>query len=354
MIAARSQSWEAALQVLHGISTIDEIDEFGAGVLEHLDVLVPSDLASFNEVDPVAGRASVIGRPWSISADQLEVWEQWSHQNPALMHMLRTGDGSARRLSDFLSADELHELELYSHVYGPLGVEFQVAVGLPAPQPVVLGIALNRFHRDFTDHEVVLLNALRPHLVQAYRRVQLLSERHRLLERITGTLHDEGRTFLVIGAPPGDLAATLLSSHFGGASAHLPPPVQQWLDEEQAALASGHPERLSQPMVSYRHGRRLTIRFIPGGSGPNLLWLHEQESEHDATPLRRLGLTERQAQVLWLLTKGISTKEIAQELDLSVGTVKKHLEHVYRKLGVSTGTAAVAQAFDALTATPGE
>lgn len=33
---------------------------------------------------------------------------------------------------------------------------------------------------------------------------------------------------------------------------------------------------------------------------------------------------------------------------LSAGTVKKHLEHVYRKLGVSNATSAVAQAYNHL------
>ena len=342
------------MKVIHAVSMIDDIDEFGVRVLEEIDCLVTSDLASFNEVDPLAGRATAVARPSVITPTDLDAWQHWSHQNPSLMHMLRTGDGSARRLSDFLTRDELHRLELYVHVYGPLGVEFQVAVGLPTPQPVVLGIALNRHKTDFTDQEVALLDALRPHLVQAYRRVQLLSERRRVLDALAEALEDEGRAFHVVGAPLTDLAGTLLSSYFDETATALPASVQSWVAEEQAAFARGRPDRLREPLVAYREGRRLTVRFIPGGRGPDLLWLDERTSERDAKPLKRLGLSERQAEVLWHLTKGASTKEIAQQLQLSVGTIKKHLEHVYRKLGVSTGTAAVAQAFDALDAMPGK
>ena len=351
MDVALSQSWDGALSALHAVATIDDIDEFGPRVLEEVDRLIGSDLASFNEVDPVAGRAAVASWPISIAAAQVDAWERWSHQNPSLLHMLRRGDGSACRISDFLSRDELHALELYVHVFKPLGVEYQVAVGLPAPQPVVVGIALNRLTSDFTDDEVALLNVLRPHLVQAYRRVQLLDERRRVLESVAGVLHDEGRAFHVVGTPLTDPAESLLAPYFAESSTEIPALVQSWLDDERAALVAGRPERLGQPLVCLRDGRRLTIRYIPGGRGPDLLWLDERVSESDATPLRRLGLTSRQAEVLWLLTKGLSTKSIASELNLSVGTAKKHLEHVYRKLGVSTGTAAVAQAFDALAVT---
>ena len=79
--------------------------------------------------------------------------------------MMNTGDGSARRLSDFLTGEELHLLELYtSFMYGPLGVESQVVVGLPAPGPSVVGIALNRAGSDFINEELKLLDALRPYL----------------------------------------------------------------------------------------------------------------------------------------------------------------------------------------------
>jgi DNA-binding CsgD family transcriptional regulator len=105
---------------------------------------------------------------------------------------------------------------------------------------------------------------------------------------------------------------------------------------------------LRQPLVSNRAGHRLIVRFVPGGHQPDLLWLIESPAERDATPLQRLGLSKREAEVLWLLTKGNSTSEIARALSISTGTAKKHLEHVYRKLGVSSATAAVSQAFDAL------
>jgi DNA-binding NarL/FixJ family response regulator len=53
-------------------------------------------------------------------------------------------------------------------------------------------------------------------------------------------------------------------------------------------------------------------------------------------------LTPRQAEVLRLLELGRSTKQIAQELHLSTETVKNHVRHLLRALGVNTRLEAVA------------
>jgi DNA-binding NarL/FixJ family response regulator len=57
-----------------------------------------------------------------------------------------------------------------------------------------------------------------------------------------------------------------------------------------------------------------------------------------------LGLSRRQSEVLRLLTDGLSNHRIAEELVVGEETVKTHLRHVYRKLGVQDRTQAVALA----------
>jgi two-component system, NarL family, nitrate/nitrite response regulator NarL len=55
-------------------------------------------------------------------------------------------------------------------------------------------------------------------------------------------------------------------------------------------------------------------------------------------------LTERERQVLALLVKGQSNRNIAESLSLAEVTVKFHLHHLYEKMGVNTRTQAVAKA----------
>lgn len=51
-------------------------------------------------------------------------------------------------------------------------------------------------------------------------------------------------------------------------------------------------------------------------------------------------LTPREQDVLAYLIVGKTNREIAAELDISVGTVKTHLSSIYWKLGVSNRTEA--------------
>ena len=53
------------------------------------------------------------------------------------------------------------------------------------------------------------------------------------------------------------------------------------------------------------------------------------------------GLSERQHEVLQLLASGARNQEIADQLFLSLRTVKFHVENLYRNLGVRTRTEAV-------------
>ena len=54
-----------------------------------------------------------------------------------------------------------------------------------------------------------------------------------------------------------------------------------------------------------------------------------------------LGLTQRELEVVQLLSSGARNKEIAEQLFLSVRTVKFHLENIYRKLGTSRRAEAI-------------
>jgi two-component system nitrate/nitrite response regulator NarL len=66
----------------------------------------------------------------------------------------------------------------------------------------------------------------------------------------------------------------------------------------------------------------------------------EIRNRNDERPL----LTDREIDVLRLAADGLSAQQIARTLNISITTVRTHLQHVYGKLDVSDRAAAVAQA----------
>lgn len=78
----------------------------------------------------------------------------------------------------------------------------------------------------------------------------------------------------------------------------------------------------------------------------------EQALEEPTLPqfksLQLLGLSPREAEILAWVMRGKDNKAIAAELGIHIGTVRKHLEHIYLKLGVQSRTEAIAKALEEL------
>jgi DNA-binding NarL/FixJ family response regulator len=76
-----------------------------------------------------------------------------------------------------------------------------------------------------------------------------------------------------------------------------------------------------------------------------LIRLNAINLREDAARLQeRLGLTERESEVLLWISYGKSNADISEVLIISPRTVQKHLERIYEKLGVETRAAAAAMA----------
>jgi NarL family two-component system response regulator LiaR len=93
---------------------------------------------------------------------------------------------------------------------------------------------------------------------------------------------------------------------------------------------------LAEALVRVHQGERLVLtadgraaNHSSAGNGSARRW-----------PGQDAGLTERESEVLALITQGQRTAEIASALYLSVNSIKTHTRNVFRKIGVSTRTEA--------------
>ena len=144
----------------------------------------------------------------------------------------------------------------------------------------------------------------------------------------------------------------LLSQYFDHkTSDSLPESLQHWFKHEILSLTPNSQVPSSCfPLQIEKKGKQLLIRLIANLIGEQyLMLLEEQELRSFSIPsLELLGLTKREAEVLFWVAKDKTNAGIAKVLGCCEGTVRKHLEHIHQKLGVQTRTAAVMVALERL------
>ena len=59
----------------------------------------------------------------------------------------------------------------------------------------------------------------------------------------------------------------------------------------------------------------------------------------------RFGLTDREMDILYLLRSGAANKDIANNLQISLATVKTHMQHIFQKTGTSNRTEVLSEVF---------
>ncbi|MDQ3661942.1 MAG: LuxR C-terminal-related transcriptional regulator [Actinomycetota bacterium] len=98
-----------------------------------------------------------------------------------------------------------------------------------------------------------------------------------------------------------------------------------------------HREALRQESAAETLGREACAGRLDADAVAAVLEVSGQEVPRIERPA---GLTDREAQVVGLLARGLQTKQIARALGISVKTADRHIQNAYRKIGVSTRAAA--------------
>ncbi|HEY5336499.1 MAG TPA: hypothetical protein VIJ71_10855, partial [Mycobacteriales bacterium] len=255
----------AVLGVVREAAGVASRDEFGPLVLREMAGLVRSDVTSLNEVDPASRRLVYLVEPASyvFPAGAAGVFAELAHRHPLVRHHADTGDGSAIKIGDFLDAAAWRESEIYRRFYAQLGLEHQMSITLPAPRPIVLGIALNRAQGDFDERDRAVLNLVRPHLAQSWRRTRDHERLEILLGAASGVLSESGAGVIVLGDPVQELtggALVTLFRFFGRPTPRdaLPVRVRSWLDSQQAQVGPAADSLdLGRPLRATVEGRQL-------------------------------------------------------------------------------------------------
>ncbi len=167
----------ALLEFIRESYAICDLDTFAHRVISRLSKLVPSEIISYNEVNLRRRRDRYLAYPQdAYTPAENKIFEQHMQEHPLITHHQKTRDNRAFKISDFLTRSQYQRLGLYNEFFRPLSMDYQMAFALPSSGPLIVGIALNRSRRDFSERDRLLLNLLSPHLIQAYRNAEAFTQ----------------------------------------------------------------------------------------------------------------------------------------------------------------------------------
>lgn len=209
--------------------------------------------------------------------------------------------------------------------------------GLSDPEHVVAALGIGGV--DYVRKPIVITELL------ARMRVHLANARTTYRSRLALGL--AGRSLVALGAdgsliwctPQAEALFVQLDPAWTPERAALPEPL---LAAARQLLADP-----AQPSASVRvaaSGLEIELALIEADRpGETLLRVTEVREDGKITMLQKCnGLTRREAEVLLWVSYGKTNRTISEILGISPRTVNKHLEQVFRKLGVETRAAATA------------
>ena len=88
-------------------------------------------------------------------------------------------------------------------------------------------------------------------------------------------------------------------------------------------------------MTALLDGQRIVLRYLPAqGAHPGAIIVDEERRPVRRRDYESLGLSPREAEITELVVLGATNAAIVDQLHVAPGTVKKHLDNIYGKLGV--------------------
>lgn len=321
---SRSAADLASLLTLMGEAhDLDELEPFTPVVLQRVADLLGSEQATYYELDITTGEISVYVRnsyqpafpipqpiPRVDRARHEELWDRsqdgvgaWSDVYPRVVR---------RRL----------EVTREQSFYGYIDAAW-MAFGDRRSRSCFLALHQSR---DFTETQRDRFLGTRAHVASLIRHADARRRLADVMVAVDAAEEGVSNAILLLGPSLGverasPAARRMVTRWFGRFGSELPEELADW-------SRTPFPR---QPLRVERGGERLVVEAPSRGA----LVLREER-------VGSVSLTAREREVMSHVADGMSTDEIARAIWVTPGTVSKHLEHIYRKLGVTGRTAALA------------
>jgi DNA-binding CsgD family transcriptional regulator len=323
----RERDSRAIFDFLAEAGAVEGPEPFPAPLVESLRRLIGCDAAEFDEMDRSERRCgstqAVLGVREPVEG--LPSFWEIRHDHPLCrLHDDEPDFHSAIKLSDLFTPRQLRSTEIYAEWFGPQDVSDELEVTLSPSRRFTRTVVFDREVGSFGEREREILDLLRPHLVSLRKRA---IERRRLdaalmaaASSVTAVIAFNCDGHVDLATPD---AERLHLAHLGQPLGEaLSPALWNWIESKPR-----------EPLCIQSEQGGLVIEL----DQPATLLLREQGLDSNVE-----ALTNREREVLGLVARGKRNAEIAAELWVTESTVRKHLEHVFEKVGARNRTEAAA------------
>lgn len=344
------KDYQQACEALQHIYGLRDAALFPQQLLAILSTVVTAEVYSYNDMNIAAKTAWYAWHPttYEVIPNGMEILGRYNDQNPLIPAIQQQ---TATRISDCIAPTDFHKLPIYHEFYQPMRIPFTMAVVLSQDPQQVQCLGLHHNRQDFSDRDILMMNLLRPHIIQAFQQAKTLTT---LDARVNGLdcalehtkhavvgLNDQGT---VTWSTPRawDLMQAYCPPH-PHEPTRLPDLLARWMTRQTSAAnsASDLLASHSNALVIEQQRGQLIVKALRHERNW-LMVFEERPRRNPSKQLQSVGLTPRETEVLQWVAQGKSNEVIATILGTSPRTIHKHLERIYQKLGVENRTAAVA------------
>lgn len=260
----------------------------------------------------------------------------------------------ALRDEDMIARDELEESVFYRHAREVgVALEHVMAVMLHVDDRWQSGLSLYRENRrPFSERERSALQRVTPALAQAVRNCHTFEAAADWAAGLENMFQRCGSCAILVAPPANEVARTpgvteLLEKWFAPherPAGRLPDPVVAFLARANSPFAGDDARRWTRSGDDA--ALQITFFALEGRTGRArvMLVLDEVAATVPIPAPWRARLTSRELEVTSGVLRGWDNRLIASELRCVESTVKKHLQHIFDKLGLESRTALVARA----------
>jgi DNA-binding CsgD family transcriptional regulator len=352
MIEASVTSHTAIRHLLDVASELREavtLDELRCAAVVRLAGWAGGSLATYSEIDFRSGVSSVLVGPIETST-RAPFWMERrdAAETPrASARYLRTvRKPRVFAISDFTSFRSFEGTPLYRDGMSLAGLKDAVLLPMPRASATATAYAVASPHWRCPELDREMLGIAQRQLHHAERTVGERETARSIVRGLEQAAEGHGESVILIGGDD-EIVFVSAAAHRWLRSISAPHSSQRLSDGLAAWLGHRRAHGFTPPARHRVDGRDgpLMVTHLASGTDSLDVLIIAPSPEPQGNVRDSLPLTARERAVLARVAEGDTDAQIAAHLEISVKTVGKHLERIYRKLGVHGRTAA-ARRFD--------